>query len=104
VEGCTAGQLFAVGQSFQLQNTPNEPWDAQIDIQTFPVKSTSSAEDLDVAAALRALAGDLDQLRQHGRGGGDQDGVGLPLLARDKDARAAAVSDLAAQTVVAIDS
>jgi hypothetical protein len=36
-----------VGQLFELQNTGNEPWDAQIDIQTFPVKPASAAEDLD---------------------------------------------------------
>jgi len=36
-----------VGQRFELQNTGNEPWDAQIDIQMFPVKSASAAEDLD---------------------------------------------------------
>jgi hypothetical protein len=36
-----------VGQLFELQNTGNEPWDAQIDIQTLPVKSTSTAEHLD---------------------------------------------------------
>jgi hypothetical protein len=38
-----------VGQRFELQNTGNEPWDAQIDIQSFPVKSNSAAEDLDGA-------------------------------------------------------
>ena len=35
------------GQLLKLQNSGNEPWDAQIDIQTFPVKSASAAEDLD---------------------------------------------------------
>jgi hypothetical protein len=40
-------QLVVVCQLFELQNTGNEPRDAQIDIQTFPVKSASSAEDLD---------------------------------------------------------
>jgi hypothetical protein len=45
-----------VGKLFELQNTGNDPWDAQIDIQTFPVKSTSAAEDLDgpdIAGAIR---------------------------------------------------
>jgi len=32
---------------FQLQNTGNETWDAQIDIQMFPVKAAPAAEDLD---------------------------------------------------------
>ena len=36
-----------VGQLFKLQNIGNEPWDAQIDIQTFPVKAASAAKDLD---------------------------------------------------------
>ena len=36
-----------IGQLFELQNTGNEPWDAQIDIQSFPVKSASAAEGLD---------------------------------------------------------
>jgi hypothetical protein len=36
-----------VSQLLELQNTGNESWDAQIDIQTFPVKSASAAEDLD---------------------------------------------------------
>ena len=38
-----------VGQLFELQNTGNEPGDAQVDIQTFPVNSASGAEDLDGA-------------------------------------------------------
>ena len=37
-----------VGQRFELRNTGN-PWDAQIDIQSFRVKSNSAAEDLDGA-------------------------------------------------------
>ena len=36
-----------VDQLFESQNTGNEPWDAQIDIQTFPVKSASAAKDFD---------------------------------------------------------
>jgi hypothetical protein len=42
-----------VGHRVELQNTGNEPWDAQIDIQSFPVKSTSAAEDLDGADIAR---------------------------------------------------
>jgi hypothetical protein len=36
-----------VGKLFELQNTGNEPWDTQIDIQTFPVEAASATEHLD---------------------------------------------------------
>lgn len=36
-----------LSQLFELQNTGNEPRDAQIDIQSFPVKSASAAKHLD---------------------------------------------------------
>ena len=59
-----------VGQRFELQNTGNEPWDAQIDIQTFPVKSASVAEDLDgpdiAGASVLEVRDELDwNLQRH---------------------------------------
>ena len=36
-----------VAQVLELQNTGNEPWDAQVDIQLFPVKSAAAAKDFD---------------------------------------------------------
>ena len=63
-------QLVVVGQLFELQNTGNEPWDAQIDIQMFPLKSASAAEDLDgpeiAGASVLEFRDELDwNLQRH---------------------------------------